>query len=215
MSHSDQRHLIYHLYPRKGGLWDLNVDLIAPRLQLFNGRKVVCVAVDETTEDLDVVMARFRDLSVTFIPRANDELHETGSFIDVLMPAVAAEEGVTFYAHGKGTSYGRRNVPFALNWVRNMVHYNLQPDAPRYLDELYESVGIYRRLMFHNGSPWHYSGTFFWFRNEAVFRRADRDWGSITRNTHGVEAYIGRLIPYNVSYSLYGDNAPNLYINYC
>jgi hypothetical protein len=204
------RHLLYHLYPRRNGLWRFNVNLLKPHLRLFNGKKVVHIATDNSTEPPQLVRDAFEDPTIQFEVTPNHPLHETGPFIDILMPQICSEKGVTFYAHGKGASYGKRDVPYVLNWARNMYYHNLHA-ATFDLLESYEAVGVYRRKMLHGPSPWHYSGTFFWFRNDSVFQ-GEKDWRCIERGPHGVEQYIGCIVPYEHSACVYGDNAPNLYI---
>lgn len=212
MSVADLRHLIYFLYPVRGThWWRFNLDRLLPRIHLFNGRRVVYLALDDKTEDPELIKEAFGDPSIEFVLGQNDpNLREMPAFKNVLLPAVADLDGVTFYAHGKGCSPSRGNDPYIRNWVWNLYHHNLKESVPPLLDR-YEAVGVYRILYWHCHSPWHYSGTFFWLRNEAVFRRHRRNWRYVVQSPYGPEGYPGRLIPYEASACVYGDNRGNLY----
>ena len=123
MNHSETRHLLYHLYPRKGSLWKLNVELLKPHLDLFNGKKIVYIATDDRTDDPDIAMSAFNDATIQFEIGQNYELRETPPFIQNLMPGVANETGITFFAHAKGGSYGRTDIPFIENCITIICSY--------------------------------------------------------------------------------------------
>jgi hypothetical protein len=199
-----RRHLLYHVYPRRESVWRWNVQKMKKRLSLFNGRKVVHVALDDTTDSLEAVQKEFDDATIHYETSPNSYNGETTPLIATLLPAVETEPGVTFYAHAKGVSYEQedRRLPYVRAWVNNMYDFNLRPDAVRYL-EIYETVGIYRKRMFLLGSTWHYSGNFFWFRNSALFSRS---WQHVYgKRRRGAEAYIGLHTPLEQSYCLYGE----------
>src|SRR5258708_4599388 len=146
---TDLRHLIYHIWPLRGSLWEWNLSLLREKLYLFNGKKVFTIAIDHNTEEIPIVLSAIVDVPTeSFINyRISDEveiyeyisgikifvLNNTGSevvpFIHHLMPEVSEEEGVTFYGHAKGVRYGHCDLPNVKGWILRMVEHNLTKNA--------------------------------------------------------------------------------------
>jgi hypothetical protein len=55
---------------------------------------------------------------------------------------------------------------------------------------------------------WHYSGTFYWFRNRDVFQR---DWRTVDQKFFGTEAYPGLLFHPDDTGCLFADKTKDLY----
>jgi len=201
------RHLIYYIYPRKNSNWRWNVGMLRPRLDLFDGVRRVYISIDDTTDTPDMVQQEFGDARLEFVVGNNLSTGETIPFITQLLPAVRELPGYTFYAHAKGVTYTEDDprYPHVMNWTERMLDLNVRPDASRYLDS-YDAVGVFRRKLSIHGTPWFYPGTFFWLRNESMF---SGDWHRIHKNKRGgVEAYIGRHVPYERAYCLFADDLP-------
>jgi hypothetical protein len=55
---------------------------------------------------------------------------------------------------------------------------------------------------------WHYSGTFYWFRNQPVF---ERDWRKIDRKFFGSESWPGHVATEREAACLFHDHCGDLY----
>ena len=191
-----RRHLLYHLWPVRGSTWRWNVAQLLQRIDLFNGQRLVAVVHDERTEDAAEVRAAFAGHGVSLIEQPNHPQGESDTFPRML--AELAREGpddLSFYAHAKGVKYEPQWPPAVRRWaeVQYAVALDHWPTVRAHL-ERHAMTGLLRRLgRFANHGhvgDWHYSGTFFWFRHDAVFRRA---WQEVPRFYGGVEAWPGTL----------------------
>lgn len=191
-----RRHLLYHLWPVKGSTWRWNVEQLLRRIDLFNGRRVVAVVHDARCEDLATVRAAFAGHGCEFIEADNDPLGESVTF-PRLLERVSRESpaDVSFYAHAKGVKYEPQFPPAVRRWAE--VQYAAMLDhwpAVRVQLRQLAMCGMLRRTgRFANHQrvgDWHYSGTFFWFRHDAVFSRG---WQQVPQFYGGVEAWPGTL----------------------
>ena len=191
-----KRHLLYHLWPVRGSTWRWNVEQLLQRIDLFNGRRIVAIVSDERTEDIAVVRAAFDGHGVSFIERPNSAHGESDTF-PLMLAEVAREhpDDLSFYAHAKGVKYEPQWPPAVRRWaeVQYAVALDRWPEVRAHL-ERHAMTGLLRRTgrYANHGhvGDWHYSGTFFWFRHDAVFRRA---WQDVPRFYGGVEAWPGML----------------------
>lgn len=191
-----KRHLLYHLWPVRGGTWRWNVAQLLQRIDLFNGRRIVAVVSDERTDDIAEVHAAFAGHGITFIERPNGPCGESDTF-PLMLAEVAREhpDDLSFYAHAKGVKYEPQWPPAVRRWaeVQYAVALDRWPEVHAHL-EGHAMTGLLRRMgrYANHGhvGDWHYSGTFFWFRHDAVFRRA---WQEVPRFYGGVEAWPGML----------------------
>lgn len=191
------RHLLYHLYPVKGDRWLWNLQQMARRQELFDGRKIIAVAVDHRT----VNMGEVRQWAPWFdeyieVPN-NPELREVATF-EPLFSRVAEFVGpgdVTLWAHGKGVT--RERHPTSLRWAETMLEVNLDhwPKVQAAL-QCYPVAGAFQRTgkgWTESASTWHYSGSYFWFRNRDLFSKPD--WNRIDPFIGGIESYPSLHFP--------------------
>lgn len=207
-----KRNLLYFVYPRKGSSWQWNVEQIRPFLPAFNGRKIVGVALDEWSETKEDVAQALGDQEITYLTAANDQsLQESVTFLDGMRLLYSTDPGeITFYAHAKGIRHGGDRLKCVLSWARTMYVLNLSAiPLIEWLMGKYFAVGCFRKHMSHYGSPWHFSGNFFWMKHSAIF---SRNWTDFYQHPFGVEAYIGRHIRLQESFQLTEDkDYGNLY----
>lgn len=57
---------------------------------------------------------------------------------------------------------------------------------------------------------WHYSGTFYWFRNRDVFQR---NWRHVDRKFFGTESWPGHMFRPEETGCLFMDGADDLYLH--
>lgn len=191
-----RRHLMYHLWPVKGETWRWNVELLLQRIDLFNGRRLVAIVTDERTEDLASVQAAFAGHGVEFIVRPNAQGGESITF-PLMLAELAREhrDDVAFYAHAKGVKYEPTWPPAVKRWAEVQMAVTLDhwPTIRAQLDQ-HAMTGLLRRpgrfANHQHVGDWHYSGTCFWFRHDAVFQRA---WQDVPAFYGGVEAWPGML----------------------
>lgn len=196
-----KRSLYYFVCPL-GNVWRWNVEQLLKFWGTFNHKKIISIVTGPGLENPDVVMKCFTDPAVRFLIAPNDATFgETKHFLMGLatfLPAV--EDEITFYGHTKGVSHQGDTLKHVLRWADAMYVLNLS--SPELVDSImsrYSAMGCYRQKMPHGGSDWHYSGTFFWFRNREIFKR---EWSSIQQARHGVEGYLGKHFREDETYEL-------------
>ncbi|QQO53166.1 MAG: glycosyltransferase [Thiohalocapsa sp. PB-PSB1] len=171
-----RRNLIYHVWPVHGSMWGWNLDQLLARIDLFNGKRVVGIVVDDHSEPADAVRTRLDGHGCEIIEVANRKEGESLTF-PRLLDAVASTDPneVTFYAHAKGVKYEPAVPEPVRAWSEALYRTNLDnwPEVQRQLESkaLTGSFRMLGRFRTHrNLGDWHYSGTFFWMRNAQVFR---------------------------------------------
>lgn len=187
------RHLLFHVYP-VGERWRWHAAEMGKRLGLFNGRRVLALALDARTAPAAEVRAAFGDGWTDVLEVANDpSLREVATFLPLFERVLghAGPEDVTLYAHAKGAvREGHRAVA---EWTTTL--YETLLDHWPVVEGLLRShpvAGSFRRD--HAGwsgresaSQWHFSGSWLWFRNRDLFARPD--WRRIDRFWSGIEPY--------------------------
>lgn len=187
------RNLVFHFYPRRGnGIWQWHVAQLRKRRRLFNGRCVVAIATDASTDSPDDVKALFEGWPCEFIEMPNNAgLREVATLepllerVENLSPAQA-----TFYAHAKGVTY-----PDARSRPITELHYETCLDYWPLVEELLRDHPVAGSFRVHDPnwfpgqstSDWFYMGSFFWFRNKDLFRQPD--WRRADPFWCGVETY--------------------------
>ena len=205
------RHLLYFVYPVAGNsVWQCNADQLLERIALFNGRRVVAVARQHglvhhrrerrgqrpphTVDPPERVIEYMAGHDIEFVVIDNDgRLGEVAAF-EPLWSRVAGYAGprdATFYGHAKGVTRPVNPGVSVHPWASMLYAANLDywPVVEDLLSRhpvvgAMKTVGIARSY----SGGWHYSGTFFWFRNADVFAR---DWRRIDRVYGGIESWPG------------------------
>ena len=186
------RHLLFHLYPKRGERWRWHARELGRRLGLFNGRRILAIVTDEHSEDFATARSAFPGWDTYLDLRNDPALREVASF-EPLFAQVAGLTGpgdVTLWAHSKGVI--RTGNPAVARWVE--AQYATLLDHWPAVAELLRAhplAGSFRRDIqgwqaSESRSDWHYSGSWFWFRNADLFAR---DWRRIDRFWSGIEAY--------------------------
>lgn len=208
------RHLLYHVYPSKrNDGWRDNVRQLVKNIDLFNGKRLIAVAVGSGTHLIDEVVKEF-DCNARFFEFANDPLlREVSTFAPLLTHCIGMKESdLVFYAHTKGNSTAE-NVDGALLW-RNIGYARLLDQYEQLVAPAcnqYAAVGIHKiywsnyavppyptRLMHGN---WMFAGTFFWFR--PMFTHGCDDWRNVPVDRYGAEAWLSGLLSHDTVKSVY------------
>lgn len=194
-----KKHLLYHIYPRishgKRCDWRWNVGKLLERISLFDGKRIVAIVTDATTDPADHVQDALGDAGCEFVVMPNN-----GSLREVLtheplfsrLADCIAPEDVTLWAHAKGVSnhtWPDQGATIQL-WTETLYETMLDhwPLVANLLTRHPIAGSFLRRGKFwsQSASTWHYSGSWCWYRNRDLFAR---DWRKIDRFDHGAEPY--------------------------
>lgn len=174
-----RKNLIAHIFPLAStGTWRRSVQHLVARMPLFDGQRIVSIAVDEKTAKPEEVIEAFGDAEIVYRVIDNDPALGEGASFTWLLSEARQFDGATFYCHGKGSSRDPFD-PTAHMWADVMFHLAL--DYPGIIDCMllrYPATGPFLRSEKRMGVDWHYSGTFFWFNsNEDLSppKREDRN----------------------------------------
>lgn len=191
------RHLLYHILPISGnGVWQRNVGQILRRIKLFNGHRVVAICTGPRLDPPDHVKDQFAGHVHEFIEVPNNPgLREVATF-EKLFERVESvnDQHFTFYGHAKGVT--RPSSHPAHPWADLLHQVNLDhwPLVEQQLRE-FPVTGAFKKFgrgwrEKDSNSDWHYSGSFFWFRNQDLFSQPD--WRKIDQFWSGIEPYISQ-----------------------
>jgi len=210
--------LIYHITPFiENKAWIENIQCLSRYMQIFNNKKIVNVAIGENCHNLEEVKKYFNSYDVEFITTPNNpELRETASFIKLLEKIYSLDPNeITFYAHTKGVTRTKGDsLGEAVRlWYEYMYRYNLSNiEKVRKILTKYPCCGYFKGVArppwFPEFSRWHYSGTFFWFNNYALF---SKNWRDIALERFGTEAYLSRFFSNNEAHALFMNSRHELY----
>lgn len=208
-----KRNLIYHIWPKLGSeMWRWNVEQLLKRIDQFDGVRSIAVVTDGGSATLADVQEAFRGARVdNWIGLTNDpNLGEVASF-QRLLETLPQDDSVTFYGHAKGVKYDGDNQNIR-DWASIM--YEVCLDNPNYVDASLSQFFVTgpfknnREYVNQIKHDWHYSGTFYWFRNAELFKR---DWQSIDQDYYGSEKYLGNLFTSEEAGDLFGGYVGWLY----
>lgn len=185
------RNMIYHVMPDKRGIWRRTASALARRLHIFNGKRVVGIVCDENTEDPQNVVDMFNGKLDKVIVKKNTSLREMATFFELLKEVESDDEQeVTFFSHSKGVTHPVNVNVTVHEWAQ--VMYETLLDYLPVVDSVllkYAMAGSFKKLgkgFAGSVSDWHYSGSFYWFRNKDLFARP---WNLMDFEWYGVESY--------------------------
>lgn len=211
------RNCLYFICPQGG--WRDNIRLLLKYGEQFDGQRAVCVVHGPGLEPLAAVVEALGDWRVDrWVVGSNDPLfRETAHWLKLL--ACASDwSGVTWFGHTKGGPTSQTAM-----WRDALYETTLAlPDRVATLLTAKPIVGPFRRdwkkwlVSKHSRaytgtlstSEWHFSGTFFWFRNTDLFAR---NWNQVEMHRWGVEAYPSNLFSREESACIAVDSCGDLY----
>lgn len=203
-------HLIYYVCPFEAMRqdWENNIDVLLKYIDVFNGRKLITIAQGYGISKSQDVIRKFAGHRCEFEIINNDPIYgEVFPFMTALTKLKTADPNTfIFYAHAKGVSPKYNNHPRRLEsiriWRNLMYHFNLN-DIEFVLKKLRQNTGLgcfKEEIKYASQVPWHYSGTFFWFKAANIFR--NNDWNRIRVHRLGVERYLPDLIDWDDAYCI-------------
>lgn len=216
-----KHNLLYHIAPIPGTNYKWNIQQLVRRFHIFNGIRLIAIAEDKGFDSFDSVCDMFPtkgDKTATiFLSLSNNKKNrEAESFpllMDTLEKLVEPKPSITFYGHTKGTTR-KFNAAVRL-WTKKLYEFNLDriDEVEKKLSEDFKCAGAFKRYgKFANMNPnssWHYSGTFFWFRQDNVFSLM---WKQLFKqHRYGVEELLGLLFNSEEAYCIAGDGVGSPY----
>lgn len=209
------RNLIYHITPM--GCWRKNIAELQRYERRFDGVRLAVVAQGDGLEQLADIAGELTIFDKIW-PMPNDpmlrEMPSLAYLLDVL-PRYASVDiyddrgrrNVTFFAHTKGVTH-EFDVAIRV-WTQLLYDKNLKNiQAVDHALDQFPIVGCFKRYgEFSNmppGSRWHYSGTFFWFRNADIYSRRWQE--ALPAHRYGAEAFPGLLFSAQEGGCLFADN---------
>lgn len=209
-----KRNLIYHIWPRKGnGTWKWNLDQLIKRIEQFDGVRSIAIATSDDCDSVADVKKAFDGIRVdNWIVNPNDRSRGEGVSFVKLMETLPQDDSITFYGHAKGASYTQSNA----NQEWSEALYETCLDDPEHIQALMRdslAAGPFRMespgWSSESKKHWHYSGTFFWFKNSGVF--SNPRWSVISSDFYGVERWIGGLLPQDQCADIFGAGMEKLH----
>lgn len=213
-----RRNFIMHIWPVSGhGAWQWNCDQILQRASLFNGKRVVAIVTSKETDSAEAVKEYLCDFTDEFIVLPNNPtLREVLTFVPMLEKVQSTEPNeVTFSCHAKcvrhrvGVDDPRTPI---FRWTQVMYESCLdywpvvrEQLTTKAMTGDFKRYGEFKTTGNHR---WHYSGTFYWFRNRDVF---SRNWRNIDQQWFGTEAWPGLMFRGDETGCLFMDNADDVY----
>jgi hypothetical protein len=230
--------LVYFIYPMRhpNHVWQWNVAELLKRIHLFNGRRIITVAVDSEemagrgrpVDSPEAVVAAFAGHDVEFRFVTNDpRTGEAPHFVKAMREIASTDPSeAVFYAHAKGVT--RLQQAHAVRaWTAAMYHHNLDRIAE--ISDLLSRwpcagiaksygfpeaflLGKSRKTYAEAGRPWngwHFCGTFWWARHDALFSRPD--WDQIEIYNYATEKYLANFFGADEALCLAYDNCEHPY----
>lgn len=184
-----KRNLAMHVYPRSNGEWRRSIRHIKCRLSQFDGTKKVSVAIDTSTDRLRDVEREFGDSGIDYREIFNDARQEMVSFPWLIEQSLDDSDAITLYCHSKGCTHNANQSSHL--WLDAMAAACLDyPEMVEFIMQKRHIVGAFRSGMMIGTSqaPWHFAGTWYWFRNSALWTR---EWHKCDPEFWGAESYPG------------------------
>lgn len=219
------RNLLYYIWPvASNDFWKWNLDQLKRRLPLFNGTLFCTIAVDDTTVKPNEVVDYIADDRVQYLTvKNNRKLRESAHWATALAQVETLDPlQMTFAAHAKCVRLPFRfgcvqksdpcDTHVTAKWAEAM--YATCLDYPSLVaDQLsqFAMTGSFKRhgqFTTRGNHRWHYSGTFYWFRNRDVFQR---NWAKVDKRFFGSESWPGLMFKPDETGCLFLEHPPDPY----
>lgn len=194
------KNLVYYCYFENSEVNEFanyNIKLLNRYLHIFDGQKIVKIAVDDLSKDNNHLVSLFPNCEIEIVQN-NKETRESEYFISSLKE-IKDKNSITFFAHNKGSKSGNPGNNVIKDWLLSMYFFNLEET---YLNDIETNLnnnktfsGIMRITTACPPwveSDWHYSGTFFWFNTQKLFNIDG--WDNFEKGRFSVESYPGKIV---------------------
>ena len=206
--------LMFHVWPHGDG-WKRHTEKLAPVLHRFD-RKLLGIAVDSSTATATEVAEAFgQGWEITEAvnnPAKRKGLREVETYQQMLPILTDGVNDVTFCAHAKGVqTHTAASEP--VTWWTDAMYESILYNIDGVLDAMRDGasvVGSFRRHGKQLGTKyrWHFSGTYYAFRNIVAFSNGVPDY---KQKWWGTESWPGDHFPLSASHCIFGDGINDLY----
>lgn len=215
-------HMAYHVCPI--GNWVWNLETLSQYVGKFTGHKVVGLATIpgmKISKVENVIYKHLGDDVVIKKYKNNPILRESMTFPHImryLEVKANQKSSCIWYGHTKGITHIKKFAKVTQKWAELCYLHTLGDKAfeesVKVLEEGYAMSGPFKRYgKQHNFPPqlyhWHYSGTFFFVRPDALFSRERQV--IIRPHRYAIEALPGEICKSELGYCTFGDGIGDLY----
>ena len=203
--------LIFHCWPNGDG-WKRHVDYLRPVSGVFD-RKIMGVATGRGTATLAEVRAVFGDSWEYFEVENDKALREVLTYRTMLEMVRSTDiNDVTFCLHSKGAqshTAASRQIQWWTEAMYSTVVHNWKNVLGK-MEQGYPVVGSFLRVGKHLQSRygWHFSGTFYAFRNAVAFQKGVPGYAS---NFYGTESWPGHHFARHEAACMFAENCGDIY----
>jgi hypothetical protein len=201
-----KKNLVYYCYFENSEINEFatyNIKLINRYLKLFNGQRIIKIAVDDLSIDNSHLIDLFPNCEIELVQN-NTETRESEYFIESLKE-IKDTNSLTFFAHNKGSKNGGVGNDVNKIWLLSMYFFNLEELYLTTIESSLKEDKIFSGIMQITipcppwvTTDWHYSGTFFWFNTKKLF---DIDgWDIFEKGRFSVEGYPGKMVDVSKSH---------------
>jgi len=177
-----RRHCIAHVHSVPHPACDLFFENIERDRDIFDGEKIASLTDGPCADSYE---ARLQESGFTVLRMQNNAGREKDGFFGLALPLLCgrAHDGLVFVTHSKGTSHNPSSpaFPWIVHWIRAMWQHNVSEYATRIEPHIndYVALGTLRKTREKVASvhhqEYHFSGTFFWMRLDALIERKWQD----------------------------------------
>lgn len=196
-----KKNLIYHFYAPDEDVYgyvNYNIKLLNKYLNVFDGQKLIKIAVDNIYKDYSQLISFFPNCEVQIV-KNNQQSQESEHFIDFIKE-IKERNSITFYGHNKSCDSAWDAIYSSVQkWILSLYYFNLNeqflPEIEKNLLEDKVFSGIMRietPCPPSVKSDWHYSGTFFWFNTDKLMSLTN--WDELEKVRFAVEEYPGKMV---------------------
>lgn len=196
--------------------WITNLKILSLYSNVFNGKIAMCIVSGDGLHKYSFVKEKiegfFPNRNIIWINVDNNpDLGEAKGFVPLIRCVESTDpHEVTFYCHAKGVSPGKTvDELIAVRTWRQLMYTYCLGDSIRInaVLEKWACCGCFKKYGSHHlstGAPWHYSGTFFWFRNDKIFNCVN--WDVAINDRYWVESYLSQFIKAEHAFCLFGND---------
>lgn len=201
---SGPTNLAWFVWPRTVArdVWQPQLETIRAAFDQFDGKKFLYIATDDSTSEGEIDLRGWDSIQVA----PNDPQGREVPGWRWLMEAARREPGCTVWLHAKGVWRGQQELHLK-RWSE--LAYQTMLDVPRVRKSLERNLitGCFRRNNHATnlGVPWHYSGSFYAVRNDAITFPESNAGGWYA------EAWPGLVAPHELAGCLAFDGCGDLY----
>jgi hypothetical protein len=200
------KNLVYYCYFENSEINEFvkyNLTLLNRYLSIFDGQKIIKIAVDDLSKDNDKLISLFPNCDVEVVQN-NSETRESEYFIESLKE-IKNENSITFFAHNKGSKSGGDGNNVVKVWLLSMYFFNLEETYLSNIEYNLTNDKTFSGIMQITvpcppwvTTDWHYSGTFFWFNTQKLFNI--EGWDKFKKGRFSVEGYPGQMVDVSQSH---------------